>query len=137
MPATMTKAVSRATEILIRVWERHGEAERSAEQAERDGNPDVAARYLVHRDAWGAAFLLLANDGTARDAVPFTARMETVLALARIEGRAAHLRCLGETTTPEEETDRARVHAWADVVELMDNRLIAGAFRDDVRRPLA
>jgi hypothetical protein len=135
MPATMTMAVSRATKILIHAWERHAASESSAEQAERDGEREIAARYLVHRDAWGAAFLLLANDGTARDAVPFVNRMGSVLALASDEGLAAHRRCIGEATTPEEETDRARVHAWADVVELMETRLSV-TFRDDVRRPL-
>jgi hypothetical protein len=135
MPATMTRSATKATEILIRAWERHEAHERAMETADRDGDQNAVTRHRTHRDVWGAASLLLNNDGTARDAVPFIARMEAAKTLARVEGLAAHLRCLGEMTTPEEETDRARVHAWADVEELMTNRPTP-LFRDDVRRPL-
>jgi hypothetical protein len=136
MPTTMIKSATKATEILIRAWERHEAHERAMETADRDGDQNAVTRHQTHRDAWGVASLLLNNDGTARDTVPFIARMEAAKALARVEGLAAHLRCLGEMTTPEEETDRARVHAWADVEELMTSRLTP-LFRDDVRRPLA
>jgi hypothetical protein len=135
MPATMTRSATKATEILIRAWERREAHERAMETADRDGDQNAVTRHRTHRDVWGAASLLLNNDGTSRDAVPFVARMDSVLKLALVERRAAHLRCLGEMTTPEEETDRARVHAWADVEELMTNRPTP-LFRDDVRRPL-
>jgi hypothetical protein len=133
MPATMTRSATKATEILIRVWERREAHERAMETADRDGDQNAVTRHQTHRDVWGVASLLLNNDGTARDAVPFVNRMDSILKLALIERQAAHLRCLGDTWgTDSEETAWAAVHAWADVAELM---AAPGPLRDDVRSP--